>query len=178
MRCLDHDGLLQSYRVWGGDIDCGAPELCVVVPPGSSSSTPGQPFCVLDPQPNSRCLEVKDDRASLVDRASSACADDGRTRLTCREGYVIGKAPCGSCTGALSSGDLSCSGGFEYPCQADADCAGGLVCHADGATKYCTRSCACALSAGSCLECGEVPVSQRAGEAQATPICRQGWCAY
>jgi len=175
--CFDSEALSGSYRHWGGDEDCGAPDLCVLTQTDSTNHLAGDPFCVLDPTPDPACITIEH---QVPDRsgANVTCAADGATLLFCRDGFIVKRDICASCTKLASSDQLDCSGTFYSPCHSDADCRSGLLCNHDGTAGFCSRPCSCDSSASSCAECSDASGFESAGQAHTVPVCRAGWCSF
>jgi hypothetical protein len=174
--CLESEGLFENTRRWGGDQDCGAPSLCVLTPAGSIDYLAGKPFCVLDPQPDPSCVLIESAALASFPNPSATCSLDGLSLLSCRDGYVVGRRACASCT-KLSADQLECSGSFSSPCQRDADCRSSLLCNLSGSTGFCSRPCSCDPREGSCVDCVNASGDESVGQRDTAVACREGWCS-
>jgi len=90
--CFDSEEMFGSFRHWGGDQECGEPDLCVLTKASGA-------FCVLAPNPDPACIAIEQQNAT--------CSADGLTLLYCRDGYIVKRGACPSCT-KLPSGKVEC----------------------------------------------------------------------
>src|SRR5262249_19715909 len=116
----------------------------------SVQSVQGEAFCVLEPKPDPNCIKIQSDRTP-----NPICASDGSSALTCQDGYVVWRSACANCALA-PPGSVACVGALNAPCQIDANCVDGWVCHVtSGPNGVCTRPCTCDPTVKGCLHCRE-----------------------
>lgn len=165
---------------------------------GSFNST----HCIPSASAGATCIPP----SSQVDPICGGTSDphcDGSTLVDCVEGYAVFRANCRACTVvpqvAACSGCApthgQCSGYLGDSCQADSDCAAGLLCHLEaGGLHHCSAPCTVSADAQAGGECpqklgsGDLPLSsyaeiqlgKAAGEGYAYPpfSCIAGFCAW
>ncbi len=66
---------------------------------------------------------------------SSAASCDGKTRVSCNQGFETGRDPCLSCD---PDGGI-CNGGPSSRCGNDTDCESPFFCRDAGSSSFCTK---------------------------------------
>jgi hypothetical protein len=173
-QCLDHEALFGgSNFTWGGDIDCGSPDLCILE--GTSA------YCALYPTPDPLCLRIKENPAlcgteipACLQAGTLVCGEDGLSMFRCHSGYIVEKTACTSCT-LPPVVTVACSGALGSQCQTDADCASGSSCHLGGQGRHCSRPCTCSSAIEACFDCRDA-LDSLANPSNGSRVCYGGWC--